>query len=461
MRRRAAVAVVVVVLAAACERAPSTGSDGSVDPATGDVRHVVLDTDLAFDDVMALLYLLRRDDVILDAVTIAGTGEVHCDPGVQNARALLTLGGSPDTPVACGRETPLAGTNAFPDEWREASDDLSGIDLPVPAGEPDQRDAVDLLLEMLGGDAALLTLGPLTNVAEALRRDPGLAERVPTFFAMAGAIDVDGNAPDGESEYNVWADPLAAAEVVDGMAPTLVPLDATNDVPFTPFFAQTLDEHRTTPEAEAVAAMIAENEAIVAGSGYSFWDTLATALLLEPDLATWNEASIEVDPSGVGGGQTNRLAGGRRVRFAGGVPDPLEFEREYLSTLTGERIEQVRPDPSISVTFDGATCRVSAETLGAGTQIVSFATEGGPGSTAVVVQLSDRLTYEELVAWLGPPGAKLPEERRPAPLKAVGWVEGGIGQAQVVEGTIVVACLDEADTRHPRVWLSSPIDVGD
>lgn len=460
MRRRAAVAVAVVVLAAACERAPSTGSGGSVDPATGGVRHVVLDTDLAFDDVMALLYLLRRDDVILDAVTIAGTGEVHCDPGVQNARALLTLGGSPDTPVACGRETPLAGSNAFPDEWREASDDLSGINLPVPAGEPDPRDAVDLLLEMLGGDAALLTLGPLTNVAEALRRDPGLAERVPTFFAMAGAIDVDGNAPDGESEYNVWADPLAAAEVVDGMAPTLVPLDATNDVPVTPFFARALDAHRTTPEAEAVAAMLAENDII--GPGSSFWDTLAAALLLEPDLATWNEASIEVDPSGgVGGGQMDRVAGGRSVRFADGVPDPLEFEREYLSTLTGDRIEQVRPDPSISVTFDGTTCRVEAESLSAGMQIVSFATEGGPGSTAVVLQLSDRFTYEELVAWLGPPGAKVTQDRPPASLEAVGWVEGGIGQAQIVEGTIVVACLNEADTRHPRVWLSSPIDVGD
>lgn len=157
----------------------------------------------------------------------------------------------------------------------------------------------------------------------------------------------------------------------------------------------------------------------------------------------------------------NRLAGGRRVRFAGGVPDPLEFEREYLSTLTGERIEQVRPDPSISVTFDGATCRVTTETLGAGTQIVSFATEAGPGSTAVVVQLSDRLTYEELDAWLGPPGAKLKEERPPAPLKTVGWVDGVLGQAQIDEGTIVVACLDEADTRHPRVWLSPPIDVAD
>ena len=94
-----------------------------------EVRHVVFDTDLAFDDIMALLYLVQRDDVAIDAVTIAGTGEAHCDPGVRRA-AVAGAGRQPDTPVACGRETPLQGNNAFPDEWRSAVDDLSMLDLP-------------------------------------------------------------------------------------------------------------------------------------------------------------------------------------------------------------------------------------------------------------------------------------------------------------------------------------------
>ena len=67
----------------------------------------------------------------------------------------------------------------------------------------------------------------------------------------------------------------------------------------------------------------------------------------------------------------------------------------------------------------------------------------------------------QAAAWVGPPGGKLQEERPPAPLRTVGWIDGAIGQAQIVEGTIAVACLDEADTRHPRVWLSPPIDVAD
>ena len=125
MRRTATIVALVACVATAC-----VGGDGSAperaDGATpsSEVRHVVLDTDLAFDDIMALLYLLQRDDVAIDAVTIAGTGEAHCDPGVRNAQALLALGGSPETPVACGREQPLQGANAFPEEWRTAVDDL-------------------------------------------------------------------------------------------------------------------------------------------------------------------------------------------------------------------------------------------------------------------------------------------------------------------------------------------------
>src|SRR5512134_509914 len=101
MRRRWIACVAVSLLLVGCEASSTTSSpdDGR--------RHVVFDTDLAFDDIMALLYLTQREDVAIDAVTIAGTGEAHCDPGVENAKALLALGGSPDTPVACGRETPL------------------------------------------------------------------------------------------------------------------------------------------------------------------------------------------------------------------------------------------------------------------------------------------------------------------------------------------------------------------
>jgi hypothetical protein len=103
MKRTATAVILLAMLAGACE--PSLGrSQATRSPAgAADARHVVVDTDLAFDNIMALLYLLQRDDVVIDAVTIAGTGEAHCNPGVRNAIRLVALGCETDAPVACGR----------------------------------------------------------------------------------------------------------------------------------------------------------------------------------------------------------------------------------------------------------------------------------------------------------------------------------------------------------------------
>ena len=127
------------------------------------------------------------------------------------------------SPSPVGRETPLQGSNAFPQEWRDAADDLSMVDLPDAVGDPDPRSAPELLIDTLDGDATLITLGPLTNVAEAPRVDPGLADRVPEMISMAGAIDVGGNTPAGVAEYNVWVDPVAARELIERMNVTLAP----------------------------------------------------------------------------------------------------------------------------------------------------------------------------------------------------------------------------------------------
>ena len=65
---------------------------------------MIIDTDMAADDWLAILYLLGRPEVEVAAVTVTGAGEAHCQPGVRNALALIALAGHPDIPVACGRE---------------------------------------------------------------------------------------------------------------------------------------------------------------------------------------------------------------------------------------------------------------------------------------------------------------------------------------------------------------------
>ena len=158
----------------------------------------------------------------------------------------------------------------------------------------------------------------------------------------------------------MWVDPLAAKEVIEGMQVTLVPLDATDDVPFTTFFVDALAEHATSPGAEAAHQIILANEDIFTGPGYAFWDTLATALVFRPELATWDEAPVLVTASqDAVAGWIDRWDEGKSVRFASTVPDPLAFEREYLSVLTGETVTKVRPDPRSPSRSTGSGARSS------------------------------------------------------------------------------------------------------
>ena len=106
--------------------APSTLEAGVARPILADAQPFIIDTDMAADDWMAILYLLQRPDVDVRAITVTGAGEAHCQPGVQNALGLTALAGRPQIPVACGRETPLKGDHAFPMDWRKNVDALLG-----------------------------------------------------------------------------------------------------------------------------------------------------------------------------------------------------------------------------------------------------------------------------------------------------------------------------------------------
>lgn len=184
--------------------------------ASGGPRAVVIDTDMAADDWLAILYLLGRPEVNVKAITVAGSGEAHCGPGVRNALGLVALAGQPDIPVACGRETPLAGDHAFPDPWRDGVDTLLGLSLPANPNQPASGSAVQLLAAILRaapGKVTLLTRGPLTNPAELLRDSPELADRIDAVYVMGGAVEVDGNVgvsgvgvDNRFAEWNVYVD---------------------------------------------------------------------------------------------------------------------------------------------------------------------------------------------------------------------------------------------------------------
>ena len=194
---------------------------------------------------------------------------------------------------------------------------------------------------------------------------------------------------------------------------TLVPLDATDDVPFTTFFVDALAEHAVEPGGAGRAHDHRwRTSRSSSAPGYSFWDTLATALVFRPELATWDRAPVMITASqDAGAGWIDRWDQGVPVRFARQVPDPLAFEREYLSVLTGETVTQVRPDPDVTISFDGERCTIRTPALrcrgprSSRTPTTRQPREVGGGSWSSSAT-SSRTT--QLRAFLGPDGSILP-----------------------------------------------------
>jgi pyrimidine-specific ribonucleoside hydrolase len=315
-------------------------------PITGIVRPVIIDTDMAADDWIAILYLLNRPDVSVAAITVSGTGEAHCEPGIKNAMSLAALAGQPDIPVSCGRITPLQGDHAFPLDWRTRVDALAGLTLPGNPASPAPQSAVDLLtatIISMPDKVILITLGPLTNLAEALQSAPEIKENIEMAYIMGGAVDVPGNVgvshagiDNSVADWNIYVDPRAAAIVLQSGVPvTLIPLDATNHVPVTTSFIERLKDHRETPEAMFVLDVLSQtqyNDFVQYGS-YYFWDPLAAAILTDNSLAAFETRTITVvEEEGNQSGQTLASENGAPVRLAVNVDDE-RFEQLLLDTL--------------------------------------------------------------------------------------------------------------------------------
>ena len=307
---------------------------------------LLIDTDMAIDDLMAILYLLQRPDVSIKAITVSGSGETHCEPGIQHALGLVALAGREDIPVSCGRETPLQGDHTFPESWRGAADNLYGLTLPKTTTASGQN-AVELLTSVIQSSpqkVVLLTLGPLTNVAEALETTPSLANNLEMIYIMGGAVEVPGNIAssgvglDNEvAEWNIYVDPHAANVVLKSGAPiTLVPLDATNDAPLTTSFYKKIKDYHTTPEATFVFDLLTKLYGLIESGGYYFWDPLAAAILTDESLATFQTMRLAVvEEEGPESGRTiNSTDNAGTVRVAVSA-DGQRFEEIFLETLNG------------------------------------------------------------------------------------------------------------------------------
>lgn len=332
----------LILILAACGTKPTPRPTPT--PFTGTPRPVIIDTDMAGDDWMAILYLLNRPDINIEALTVTGTGEAHCEPGVRNAMRLTALAGQPDIPVSCGRETPLQGNHAFPAAWRENVDALAGLTLPDSPASLSPQSVVELLIATLQSSSAkmtILTLGPLTNLAELLQGSLDLRDKIEMIYIMGGAVDVPGNVGFSQAgidnpfaDWNIYVDPHAAALVFrSGVPMTLIPLDATNHAPVTEDFVKRIKNDSQTPEAKFVFDLLTKYHDFIRTGGYYFWDPLAAAILTENSLATFETKTLMVvEEEGNDSGRTQVSENGASIRVAVSA-DGERFEQLFLDTL--------------------------------------------------------------------------------------------------------------------------------
>jgi purine nucleosidase len=182
-------------------------------------RSLIVDTDTASDDAIALLLAIREPEIDLRAVTVVA-GNVPLDLAIRNAIVTLDVCDRRAIPVHAGRAEPLARPLETA-QFVHGEDGMGGALLPDPSRLPHPQDAVDALLEIAGSETGrhdLVTLGPLTNVAAALEKDGGLLTRFGHTYLMAGSPDGVGNMT-ALGEYNAWADPEAAAVVLAAPGP--------------------------------------------------------------------------------------------------------------------------------------------------------------------------------------------------------------------------------------------------
>lgn len=309
-------------------------------------KPIILDVDMAHEDMFAALFLLSHPNVDVRAITVAGTGEAHCTPGVTNALGLVKLSGHEDIPVACGREMPLMGNHVFPAEWRQAADDVYGVEIPA-GGTASTLSAPDLIIDILQNSDEPITIvavGPLTNIAEAIQKAPDISANIKDVYIMGGAVKVDGNVGNSGvginnkyAEWNIYIDPVAANIVFNSGAPiTLVPLDATKDAPVTRTFYNALGNNLNTPSANIVHEVLTANLDFVDSGGFQFWDSLTSAIFTDESIATFEEMRLMVvEAEGSESGRTKPNSNGAKIKVAISA-DRNKFEPVFLTILNWE-----------------------------------------------------------------------------------------------------------------------------
>jgi purine nucleosidase len=264
-------------------------------------KRIIIDTDPGVDDALTFLLALASPEIRLEALTIT-QGNVTVEKGTRNALSVLELLNAEHIPVAQGTSLPMVGPLLASDLVHGGSG-LGDAKLPEPKTKPVSQHAIDYLIERFmaePGEINLFAIGPLTNIALAIRKEPRIVESVKEMVIMGGAIREGGNITP-QAEFNIYADPHAAHVVFhSGIPITLIPLDVTHKCMLYLEQIQKLHQHNSPISQfvfDATATYINFTEKKTGVGGCALHDPLTLATIIAPELLTLEEHYVDVDIS--------------------------------------------------------------------------------------------------------------------------------------------------------------------
>jgi inosine-uridine nucleoside N-ribohydrolase len=263
-------------------------------------RRVIIDTDPGTDDAMAIILALNSPEFKVEALTVV-PGNVEAWQGLENALKIVSLAGRCDVIVAGGAQHPLNQKLITAQFWH-GKNGLANVELPASKCKADPRFGPDLIIEMVHKyphEITLIPVGPLTNIALAVSKDPSIAALVKDIVIMGGSIG--GGNVNGAAEANVYNDPEAAQIVFNaGWMVTMVGSDVGERTLITRKYLTDLQSSHG-PQNDFIAKIAEFYLTRSEKSGYSgaaMYDPLAVGIALDPTLGTLKEMHVDVETKG-------------------------------------------------------------------------------------------------------------------------------------------------------------------
>jgi purine nucleosidase len=269
-------------------------------PASAAAKKIIFDTDPGTDDALALMLALNSPELDVRAITVV-PGNVTASQGLENALRMVSLAKRCDIPVAAGAQHPLFQKLVTAEFWH-GKNGLANIELPPSKCKVDSHFGPDLIIQMVHAaphEITLVPVGPLTNIALAILKDPSMVPLVKEVIIMGGSIT--GGNVNASAEANIYNDPEAAQIVFQAGWPlTMVGLDVGDKTLLSrKYLDQLAQTHGSINDfIYAVGKYLIDLSAQFGSAGTPMYDPLAVGVAIDATLVKSPEMHVDVETRG-------------------------------------------------------------------------------------------------------------------------------------------------------------------